>query len=69
MLNPPRRRRFKYAGDAAGLIEGERKGAKKTRQRDRTRRKRTGLENGGTAAGELLATTETAALMLTQGGV
>ena len=38
MRNPPRRKRFNYAGDAAGLIEGERTGAKKTRQRDRTRR-------------------------------
>jgi hypothetical protein len=35
---PPRRRRFNYAGDAAGLTEGERTGAKKTGQRDRTRR-------------------------------
>jgi hypothetical protein len=40
MRNPPRRRRFNYAGDAAGLIEGERTAAKKTRQRDRTRRNR-----------------------------
>jgi hypothetical protein len=36
--NPQRRRRFNYAGDAAGLTEGERTGAKKTGQRDRTRR-------------------------------
>jgi hypothetical protein len=40
MRSPLRRRRFNYAGDAAGLIEGERTGAKKTGQRDRTRRNR-----------------------------
>jgi hypothetical protein len=65
MRNPPRRRRFNYAGDAAGLIEGESKGAKKTGRRETGTR----MENGGSAAGELLAITGTAALMLAQGGV
>ena len=47
-----------------GLIDGERKGAKKTgRGRTGTR-----LKNGGSATGHLLATFGTSALMLAQGG-